>query len=341
MKKLSVSNTGTNIKFVMLLLFFCFFFSKESYSQVLSQKDGIPIILFTEGPPDIPQNEVIKMKNLGVDIIHHTNVEDYMVERFVQSGLKVMPYQTWMANNFIYQYTNAHYTEWEAEGTAPDRGNVTLEHNSSISEFYFEDNTLKGIKTKLNAEAGNLIKGPGYRQTGHERYNDERPIIYDADFILKINSTDPNINLFEPQYQETVVCSIKVVSHGVSFDVTNDTMFISENPVRTFWREIKIKHFTDYNWNHLAINGYDWQEGGIPTLHPTEEEYFPTWKEPIYYEGQYVQFIVDWAGSNLLQLSVDKIVVSDEDGRNLMNPLFGAYDLIFEEVNSFSNPDAI
>jgi len=33
--------------------------------------------------------------------------------------------------------------------------------------------------------------------------------------------------------------------------------------------------------------------------------------------------------------------VSDEDGRNLMNPLFGAYDLIFEEVNSFSNPDAI
>ena len=334
MKKLSVSNTGTNIKFVMLLLFFCFFFSKESYSQVLSQKDGIPIILFTEGPPDIPQNEVIKMKNLGVDIIHHTNVEDYMVERFVQSGLKVMPYQMSTANNWIYQYTaNAHYTEWEAEGTTPDKGNVTLEYNPDISLIASENGRI-GVKTIAGRPAANLIKGPGYRQNGHERYRDDHPIFYDADFIMRINPINPNINLFDPIYENVVVCTLKVVSHNVTLDKASGTMTISEAPLMSFSNIITIQNFKNYDWDTLFIHHYDWRNGGV-SMHD------PQMKQKVSYEGQYVQFIVDWAGDTLLQLSIDKVVVSDAPGRELKKPQTIAYNQIAAEVNSLPHPDAI
>ncbi|NCS90706.1 MAG: hypothetical protein GW789_18500, partial [Ignavibacteria bacterium] len=66
MQKLSISNFDKSIKFVLLLLFFCFFFVKNNQSQVLTNKEGIPMILFTQGPPDLLEDDVVAMKNLGV-----------------------------------------------------------------------------------------------------------------------------------------------------------------------------------------------------------------------------------------------------------------------------------
>ncbi|MBZ0198789.1 MAG: hypothetical protein K8H86_02900, partial [Ignavibacteriaceae bacterium] len=294
------------------------------------------MILFAESPTsNIIQSDVAAMKNLGVDIIHHANVTDDMIDRFVQNGLKAMPYQNWTTNNYIYQYTGAHYTEWEAEGTPPGKGNVTLEYKSAIATLDSEDGIL-GIKTIPDALAGNLITGPGYRQDGHKRYHPEDPIIYQADFELKIKPTDPNINLFDPQYKDVEVCILAVVTHEVISNRENGTMYVSEIPMKTYKETLTIEDFVDYEYHPHTLSNIDWIGGGVSPI--TQDNY---WKEEIEYEGQYVQFIVDWAGSDLLQLYVDKISVSDDMGRRLLQPSSPAVVEISSEINSLVNTDGI
>jgi len=338
MQKLSISNFDKSIKFVLLLLFFCFFFVKNNQSQVLTNKEGIPMILFTQGPPDLLEDDVVAMKNLGVDIIHHTNVTNDMLEIFNYYNLKVMPYQMGsdiITNNYIYQYTGGHYTEWEAEGTPPDKGNVTLEYKSDIGILDSEDGIL-GIKTKLGALPGTLVNGPGYRQDGHRRYHPEHPIFYNADFELKIKPTNPTINLFDPIYKDIEVCKIAVVSHEVISDKANGTISLSENPLKTYQETLTIEDFTDYAYHPHTISDIDWRTGGVSPL--TKNTY---WKEEIEYEGQYVEFIIDWAGSDLLQLYVDKITVSDRLGKELKDPSSVARANLLDEYNALSNKEAI
>ena len=326
---LSLKNKGINIS---LLILFLLLFNHFGYPQNFTDTVGIPVVLFTgERPQNVYSSDLDSMKNIA-GIIHQSDVGNSLVNLMYQKGLKVIPYQIWSANNYIIQYTDAHYTVWEAEGTPAEKGNVTLEYNHNLASEYYENDRLVGVKTNPGAQPGNIISGPGYRQNGKYKINTIR-VDYTADFRLKIIPFSPYINLLEPEYQNNVVCTLKVTTKqkthaGLYWDSTE----VSALPIDVHDTILYVRDFVSSGWNTFLIR-YDWSKGGVPVEKNKNIKAND-------YEGQYVEFIVDWGGSPYFSLIVDKIKTYDQRGKDLAE-VDSIATLLDLDAHTLQNQDAI
>jgi len=308
--------------------------SKPLSAQSFNDTVGIPIILFTEvGPDIINADDLDSMKQMGVDVILQNNVDNNLVNLMYPRGLKVIPNQIWSAYNYILQYTDAHYTLWEAEGTPPEQGEVTLKYHNDISSLYYENGTKKGVRTNYGEPADTMISGPGYRQDGQYRLAKIK-IEYTADYVLKIIPA-PKINLTDLIYQNIEVCTLRVTSKQKSHAGQYwDSTTVSTTPVSEFDTVLYVSDFTPSEWDTFSIV-YDWSNGGLPTAKVSDKGINED------YQGQYVEFIVDWSGSQYLSLAIDNVCVYDNKGLTLKDDPALVTARIDSNLASIINQNAI
>jgi hypothetical protein len=291
---------------------------------------GIPIITYhglsLDWAPPFEQYQQID--SAGIFALQMTDLTENIFESRVENtGLLVMPEQHKdTLGNFIVRYTEAFYTEFEAEGTPTEDGLVTL-YNDSL------DLTISNgaVSTKPTTQHGTMIYGPMYQQSRNYWSVNPRTIPYRAAYHLKIEDLDPWLE----SSPDDTVCILQVTTtrtwqrcewvvgidtfrtdHFTDFEqtiVVKDTLITYGmlQPVGQ-WKPINL----DYSFTH-----------DIPWLSPYSFPHSTTSRQaenPL--DGKInqncVEFKVIWKGkADRVKLSVDKIIVSDQRGRDLKNPV--------------------
>ncbi len=280
---------------------------------------GIPLI--TYAPHDVDAYQFDYIKAMGIDVIIASNVTTQRLLEIKNRGMQVIAWQVdttvYDPNfNYILKYTDARYSVWEAEGTNPKDGGATLIYNKEIGEPYQVNNSVEGIITKKNAREGELVSGPGYRQEAHYRGIDlSRLIKYRATARLKLIVNQPS----RKNNPEDILCQFQVTNSLIRWNRIEGNKVINE-------KNISLKELKSGKWKDIEID-YD-----LSILNPPkpESKYFPSagWAE-------FVDFKIIWSGNPNYRLVVDKIIVSDEFGREIVTPKF--QQLIAEQdKHSFS-----
>jgi hypothetical protein len=304
--------------------------------------EGIPFILFTGGnAATITDTDYDMMDSLKVDVLHITGVTNNHIPAISSRGMKVIPDQLWMEwDNYIKQYTDAYYTVWEAEGTNPVNGDVSLKYNRTIGIPFTEGN-VSGVKTKNNAGSGELIFGPGYSQGGQYRVSpinpDDITVKYFADYIIKIEPINGVV-----LDTSTVVCTLKVQTRGVGvgWSPLQDTMILGDKwCAKTV--EITAGQLVTGQWKTIRLN-YDWSQ--VPDT--LTEKIITAGKNAFgsnqKFWAKYAEFIVEYPGSSDFNLYVDKVTVFDVKGERLADSTSVAYaQIAHEAINTFDNNTAI
>ncbi len=328
--------------------FFIILFLILPGSSIFAQSgiEGIPLILFTgTNAASITEADYDSIAALNVDVVHAAGVRDINLSPIITRGMKVIPDQLWMEpTNYIKQFTDAHYTVWEAEGINPVNGSVSLQYNNNIGEPFTID-TIDGIKTKNNAPTGTLTFGPGYRQDGQYRFSFPNPqdktVYYTADFRLKIipkNGVDLN------QHTSDAVCTIKIQTRDIVYHYSpfNDWIELVNPYIHPNSTTLTVVEFLNADWITKTIQ-YDWSTvphtASNKSLINQGTEYFGLTED---FSGKYVEFIIDWFGSEFFDLYFDKVTVHDQRGIDIVNPLSPFRNSIINEAqNFFNNNDAI
>ncbi|MCS6955485.1 MAG: hypothetical protein NZM44_03945 [Candidatus Calescibacterium sp.] len=266
-----------------------------------------------------------KMSQSGVKAVVVADLVSEDFQNYLQNiqGLYIMPEQVSSnLKNYIYKYTEAIYSVWEAEGTAEEDGKVTL-YSDSIE--CIKENGL--VKTLQTTPKGTLIYGPMYSQQRHYAFVDSGQVInYEADFRLMIENTEQSNHI---QMNDTV-CIIQITT----------TKTFKNN--RWGWYEVKviadsvIKYGDFENVGQLQSFKLRYNLGNVSSEYLDNKINL----RPLTFqntEGQRsgigcIEFKVIWKGNpQLIKLSVDKIVVSDRRGRELFNGNL-AKSLILEQL---------
>jgi len=243
---------------------------------------------------------------MGIDVVIASNVTTERLLEIKKRGLRVIPIQadttTYEPNyNDIIKYTDARYSIWEAEGTNPENGDATLTYNKSIAEPYFNGNQKEGIVTQENSNEGILITGPGYRQGIYYRAIDINTIIkYQADFRLKIEKVNSGTNL----NTDDEVCLIQITNSAIKSGKVAEKLIIQE-------QVIVVEDLLLNEWKDLQVE-YDFSIMNQPKQ---TSLYFPStsaW-------ANHVDFTIIWKGNSDIRLFVDKITISDERGREIID----------------------
>jgi hypothetical protein len=282
--------------------------------------DGIPMI--TYAPHDMGGYQYDYIKNMGIDVVIASNVTTQRLLEIKKRGLRVFPAQldtTIYEPNYndIIKYTDARYSIWEAEGTNPENGDATLTYNKSIAEPYFNGNRQEGIVSQENSNEDILITGPGYRQGIFYRSIDINKLIkYQADFRLKIEKANPGIDL----NKDDVVCLIRITNSAIKNGKVAEKLIIKEHIV--FVEDLLLNE-----WKDVQLE-YDFSIMNQPSQ---TSVYFPStsaW-------ANHVDFNVIWKGNPNIRLFVDKITISDERGREIINPE-NHYKIVDQDSKSFT-----
>ena len=251
-------------------------------------------------------NNFDQIENVGVfgvvapDVLNQTYLNSFSTH-----NLSVLP-QFWedttFNHNLIEKYTNSHYTVWEAEGTDPSKGRVTLYRGNGT---YIDSN---GGRTYVVAEAPlvtnneEIIFGPGYPQ--NVTYNSPETgtiVTYTVEYVMKIENRNQQL----PQnYLDDVVCTIRVTN------LKND----GQNEVPVTEKDVKVSDFNGWgNWKSIAKS----YEFGTSTSEETYREFgIKLLPKAV---AQCVEFKVIWRGLSYLNLYIDTIRVHDERGDLIVN----------------------
>ena len=303
---------------------------------------GIPIITYTgldsilaSWGPSLEQ--FLEMDSAGIFALQKANLTyDEYYNRIKDTDILVMPEQT-KSNlyDYIQRYTEARYTVFEAEGTPTDKGSVTLYSDSLLNL----DRSNGAVSTTTTTPNGTMIYGPMYRQCRNYAAVDTGIIRYQASYRLKID----NIPQQNPSPTDTV-CILEVTSTrtwtSTPFIVGNDTFYIQ--PFTGFEATlVHAKRVVTYSRLQPGV----WDTINVDYFFPRDET---TWYRPeatytkgyntaaldnsSYMTGKIsqncVEFKVIWTGDpTKVKLSVDKITVSDDRGRNLKYESFAESEI--------------
>jgi hypothetical protein len=294
----------------------------------ITEYDGIPLIIYpdTREAPDfqypINYQQMDTMGVYGVVASEILDEPEYYLEYFEEYNLKAIPWEKRdTLYNHIYKYTDAHYTVWEAEGTDPSKGKVTLYHS--------EHTNISPDGKSVKAEGPNvpdgetIILGPGYPQNGTYRLNDEF-VHYFAEYWMKIDtiSTPP------PGYLNDVVCTIMVTNINEAFTKEDTVIF----------KEVKVSNFNGWNdWKGIQVS--DNPSGYTLQGHTFDFLQTPGGTES-YQRASCIQFKIIWAGLDYVNLYIDKIRLYDDKGLELVEEPEPA-SLITGLVNTYINDPTI
>ena len=178
-----------------------------SYAQQqdpIKSYPGIPIITYGYDISKPPRQQFIEMEQAGILALEAASLTPpVFVEKIQNLGLWVMPEQVLNPDNYIVKYTEARYTEWEAEGTNPADGLITL--------YYDSINCVVqngAVVTTANTPNDTIIYGPMYSQ--EKTYSMVQPNIqidYTAKCSLKLEDLQPGQTL-----PGDTVCIIQVTT---------------------------------------------------------------------------------------------------------------------------------
>lgn len=299
--------------FPLTIYFLLLQYQNSNSQDFIKDFDGIPLI--TYAPHDMGAYQYDHIKTMGIDAVIASNVTTERLVEINNQGIKVIPWQvdtTIYEPNFndILKYSDARYSIWEAEGTDAQKGDATLKYNNEIVEPLFIDSKAEGIVTKANANTGLLLTGPGYRQEIYYRgINLNRIINYTACLNIKVEYNNSR-KIISPS---DTICIFQITNSTIRWNRIIDKIVIKEIA-------ITFGDFTKKDWNEICVD-YNFLK-----LNPklSEVEYFPSknWAE-------FVDFNVIWQGNSYSKLFIDKIIISDERGRELMTQII--HDRIAEQ----------
>ena len=356
-----------------ILLIFIYVFNPNIYSQQLvppdwiRQYEGIPIkaALHWDWVEDNP-DAVIKMKDAGVNIIH-TNIgkalpPESQMHTIDTLGLVVIPVRSRKdfsspMLNWIQHYTDAKYSVWEAEGNPAYDAN--LEYDADVMEPKTSGDTLKYIKLKPDFSGEHnieLIKGPYYIQdvNYYASNNDTLKIVpYLASFRLMLEENPLYLDTVQVQGSEPI-CVIQVTQSYIANTTTTPWQLGCEYPIedRTLTRADfeELNRFYEFRLDpDNPLFDYRLDSDSCQSAPASQEIDQYTFHSYLGYgepvpgprtSRKYIQFKVIWLGKQQYLLSIDKVTVSDERGRELINPLSDAVARIDSQANSLNNYNA-
>jgi len=284
---------------------------------------GIPIITYGYDLSKHPAEQFIAMDSTGIYALEASNLTASIFNQKIGNNnldLKVMPEQvTDPSGNYIVKYTEARYTVWEAEGTNPTDGLITL-YNDTIN--CVEQNGV--VVTTSTTQNDTIIYGPMYSQ--EKTYS-----MVDANQMINY----------------TVVCSLKLEDLQPGQTLPGDTVCIVQVTTRTsysggFWQlgnpypiiekgvtyaELKpLNQFNEINLSYdlMSVPEFYSQASELPFR--VNRKFLANGDNSVDSSGRQsvhnIEFRVIWKGnSQKLRLSIDKFIVYDERGRLVFDPL--------------------
>lgn len=260
-------------------------------------------------------------------------------------GLKLIPVrsrntETSPLYNWIQHYSDAKYSVWEAEGTPPSISEAMLEYDYSVMSDTSEgDTTYLKLRSSASGLVDTLIWGPYYDQDVYYYASQDSitAVQYTADFRLKLNY---NLN-YPPQLDNPLdtVCIIQVTysDHAGLTELGTThilgSMKLTRTQLKTYFKDFSI---IDYQ---LDINSDNFNIQNQPSPQCTFSSYLgvDSVRPGPRNVKHYVQFKVIWLGKPQYLLSIDKVTVSDNRGRELTDPTSDAETNILAQANSLDN----
>jgi len=298
-------------------------------AQIITGENKIPIVLYTsEAAGNIDTSDLEKMREMGTDAVVAADFSMTDYTRFTGKGLKIIPYQINVSNNYIVKFTDAYYTKWEAEGEEPYYAEWS--YNTVISEPAYENGQKIGIRSSNNATAGIMMYGPGYGQEIRYRELSENGNIligYTAIFRLKIERYDPEIDL--EKIEDSIVCILKITASEIlpGGSIGSDTVITGDT--------LRIKDFTEGVWK---LDSLKYNLDGLASKYLKESLRLNGSSK---YSANFMQFIVNWGGVEGIRLIVDRVIVGDPRGFNVVErvPVISSY--IQAQISDFPNNEYI
>jgi hypothetical protein len=280
---------------------------------------------------------VDSMRAAGVDVVRMEIDPDPVIYQtqityLINKGLKVIPNKS-RGLNYIHYYTDAKYCVWEAEGPSPDFSDAKLEYDNNIMNKIIESDTLTYLKLDTSAVGiyDTLIKGPYYKQdlTYYSTITGEiDTVIYRAEFKLKLDTAGS----IDTASSNTPLCIIQVTHSKAKFPNLLECTDVIVSAVLT--RE-SFQPLGDWIYQRLT---YWLPEIDCGTQMEEEIQQYRgslDINSVVKRQGSsYIQFKLIWLGNPDYLVSIDKVTLSDERGRELMNPSSLAEANILSQANS-------
>ena len=243
-------------------------------------------------------------------------------------GLHIIPQAVYntgshLRYDWVQYYTDARYTVWQPEGEYGDTS--YLQHDSNVMEELTDGDTTY-IKLKPEQALGErkLLWGPYYSQYVYELTQGDtlNTTQYTAVFRMKLEN---NI----PQYEDTTY-SDDPLTPICKIEVTQSRAATPWHIVSTYTIVDSIIKLSDFNYFNLFKNFdliYTLENDSCQSDAPEEPHFSVHAGDMATNSGgydalkqrSYIQFKVIWLGDPNYLLSIDKVTVSDQKGRDVMD----------------------
>ena len=305
----------------IIYLIFTFLLISNLYAQdQIKNYPGIPIITYGYDLSKPPKQQFIEMEQAGILALEAASLTPPVFDDKIKNlGLWVMPEQVLNPENYIVKYTEARYTEWEAEGTNPQDGLITLYHDS-INCIVQNG----AVVTTANTPNDTIIYGPMYSQEKtYSMVDRDFPINYSLVCSLKLEDLQPGQTLLGD-----TVCIIQVTTRtsyngtiwqlGTPYGIVEKGVTYGELLPLNQWKGI------DATYNLMNVPAIYSQSNEMP--YRVNRKFLANGDNSIQSFGREsvhnIEFRVIWKGnSQKLRLSIDKFIVYDERGRLIFDPL--------------------
>ena len=338
------------------LLFLFFAVSPIAVSQEIPSVDwiknfdGIPIQSGIWWGWTNHQGVLDSMKEAGINVLMMNPTTTEQLQVLENYDFKVIPVSTKYGSdtlNWIQYYTDAKYSVWEAEGIDSELGDAELYYDSAVTDVINSGDTLKYLKLK-SSKAGNidtLIWGPYYTQdvtylAMQDITASWENVEYTADFLLMLqdNPNDPDTI----EVDSEPICIIQVTQSKLYDDNNPAWIFECTHVIdeRTLTRGDfnQLNEFKNFIIQNYTLENDDCQVG-VTEL--SSRYSFPSYLTEDDFQSRearsYIEFKVIWLAKQQYLLSIDKVTVSDDRGRELINPLSPAEQRIITQATSLQS----
>lgn len=282
------------------------------------------------------EGSIDSMAKAGVEILTPEFINDSLLQEFTREGrgFTLLPGMSRVNNDtvdYINYYTNARYTEWEAEGTTDEISEAELYYDNSIMESFSTYIRLK--KSAANYNGIELIRGPYFMQFVYspmEIFKVKRDFYltkYRADYYLKL---ERNLDVPNNIHPDTPLCIIQVTQSIVDIPIVDPkwpfkcTHIVAQDTITKGM--FSLNEFQKFELNYDLKNSQCSLYSDADTA---------------YYKGllkrDYIQYKVIWLGKPNYLLSIDKVIVSDNAGRDLKKLAPTTIAKLYAQDNSAAN----
>lgn len=268
----------------------------------------------------------------GIDAVVVTNTNSSLYENFRKAStkFKLIPYMHMKNTNRtgICFFSEKAYTVFEAEGN-PDLA-INLVNSGGV-EYY--EGGINGITNNTNQNMScNIIQGPEHYCNLAKSIINDLPLDLRAKFYIKVNWR--NVNNHPPSIQNYLnlnICKLSITAKKDSapYDTTfaEITLKVSDLLPLNDYKQIILPYFTSSKGAPENI-----LQQQIRLTYATQGE--------LYWVIPNVKYHVYWYEIPDLSLYVDKIILQDPNGNDLINSIdLSSYSLPAEINFSLEEPD--